>query len=404
MIHSYFDLSQDELRVQGRKISEWAVGGSGTTPFYVYHSAVIDEKINELRKNLPKEIQIHYAVKANPMPELVSFMSNRVSGFDVASRRELQLVLKSGMSAEKISYAGPGKTDDELIMAISEQILIYAESIHEIRRIAGLSKKLSRPARLGVRINPQFDMKASGLRMGGGSKPFGIDSEQIPDVCAEVAALGMEIEGVHIFAGSQNLDAQTICQTLHLSFALVKTMKSLFLNSLRTFNFGGGLGIPYFENDKAIDVGAVGKVLYQEVPDFLKTYPSAVPVIELGRFLVGECGLFVSRIVDIKMSRGQKFLILDGGMNCHLAATGNLGQVIKRSFPLCVGNRLRSGVREVVNVVGPLCTPLDTFATQVELEKSEVGDLVVIFQSGAYGLTASPSQFLSQRVAREIFI
>jgi diaminopimelate decarboxylase len=189
-----------------------------------------------------------------------------------------------------------------------------------------------------------------------------------------------------------------------LSFAMVKSMSSLFLNSLRVFNFGGGLGIPYFENDKAVDVVAIGETLFQEVPDFLKVYPRAVPVIELGRFLVGECGLFVSRIVDIKISRGQKFLVLDGGMNCHLAATGNLGQVIKRNFPLCVGNRLQSSVREVVNVVGPLCTPLDTFATQVELTLSEVGDLVVIFQSGAYGLTASPSQFLSQRVAREIFI
>ncbi|MBL7670382.1 MAG: pyridoxal-dependent decarboxylase, exosortase A system-associated [Bdellovibrionaceae bacterium] len=404
MIHSYFDLSQDEVLVQGRKISEWAAAGKGGTPFYLYHSVVIEKKIQELRKNLPKEIQIHYAVKANPMPELVSFMAGWVNGFDVASTRELQLVIGSGMPAKEISFAGPGKTDDELTLAISEQVLIYAESIHEIRRIAGLSKRLNTPARLGLRINPQFDMKSSGLRMGGGSKAFGIDSEQVPEVCVEVATLGLEIEGVHIFAGSQNLDAQTICQTIRLSFALVKSMSSLFLNSLRVFNFGGGLGIPYFENDKAVDVVAIGKTLFQEVPDFLRVYPRAVPVIELGRFLVGECGLFVSRIVDIKISRGQKFLVLDGGMNCHLAATGNLGQVIKRNFPLCVGNRLQSSVREVVNVVGPLCTPLDTFATQVELTLSEVGDLVVIFQSGAYGLTASPSQFLSQRVAREIFI
>ena len=127
-------------------------------------------------------------------------------------------------------------------------------------------------------------------------------------------------------------------------------------------------------------------------------------VIEPGRFLVGESGIYVARIIDIKESRGKKFLILDGGMNHHLAASGNLGQTIKRNYPVALLEKLNSGPEEEVDVVGPLCTPLDTLGRNLKLPEASIGDLVGVFQSGAYARSASPLGFLSHDTPSEVWI
>lgn len=397
------DGSQPELMIQGRTISDWA-RQIGSTPFYIYDSSIIQKKVQELRAHLPKKVKIHYAIKANPNSEILNILADLVDGFDLASSGELKRALQTSMSTQHMSFAGPGKTDTDLAEAIQAKVLLHVESLGEIQRCLALSKKLQHPPRIALRINPDYDMKSSGMKMGGGSKQFGIDAEQIPEIISSLQNNKCAVEGLHIFAGSQNLDAQIICQTLDSAFNLLDRFQNHLATELRSFNFGGGLGIPYFEKDSEIDLEHVGVHLSKLIQNFEKKFPNAEPVIELGRFLVGECGIFVSRVVDKKVSRGQTFIILDGGMNCHLAATGNLGQVLKRPFPIKVLNRLTDFPLEAVNIVGPLCTPLDSFGNQVMLNTCAVGDLVGIFQSGAYGFTASPMHFLSQSLATEIVV
>ncbi len=400
----YFDLSSKGLIIKGRSVSDWA-RRVGRTPFYLYDSEVIYKKIAELRSVLPTEVSLHYAIKANPNLELVRFMAQNVDGFDVASAAEMHLAIKAGMNRTKISFAGPGKTDQELEQALLEHILINVESLNEVRRIAEISNRIgTKSPRIALRINPPYEMKSSGMRMGGGAKAFGIDSEQIPAVCQEIRKLNLKIEGVHIFAGSQSLSARVLSETFTSSFDLLNALKENFTQPLQSFNFGGGFGIPYFEGDPELDLVQVGDALRRLVKKFKVDFPNTEMILELGRFLVGEAGIFVCRIIEKKISRGQTFLVMDGGMNGHLAATGNLGQVIKRNFPIFVAAQLSSDFRETVSIVGPLCTPLDSFAQQIEVDCCSSGDLVVVFQSGAYGLTASPIHFLSHPPPLEIFI
>lgn len=396
-----FYFPHTELKIADQTIPQWAAQ-IGSTPFFIYDRTCIRERVSHLRSHLPDSVQILYAAKANPMPELLQFMANQVDGFDVSSFREIELSLSTGMGPERISFAGPGKTDSELRYGISAKILISMESLLEIRRVGKLSREMGAPARVGLRINPIAMTHSSGMKMGGGSRPFGIDTEQFPEALALLKKEGLELEGLHIYSGSQVLNAQRICEMHQQSFAFLHQMKQLLPKGLQRFNFGGGFGIPYSIDAAELDLRPVGEFLDSEIRRMQSEFPGVTPVMEFGRYLVGEAGVFISRIVDKKISRGETFLILDGGMNCLLAATGNLGQVIRRPYPMRIANKAADYPTEIVNVVGPLCTPLDSFATQIPLTMSEPGDYLAIFQSGAYGLTASPNNFLSHPVAKEI--
>lgn len=397
----YFNLNKQEIEIAGLSISKWAEK-IGRTPFYIYDRQIILKKIAEVRSTLPEGVQLHYAIKANPMPELVKFLAAHVDGFDIASDGELQLAMDSGMDPECVGFAGPGKTNLELEEALNSGILISVESKNEILRIAELAQSKHLKPRIALRINPGFEMKGSGMKMGGGPKQFGIDSEDLKEACDILYSSKLSLEGIHVYAGSQMLNADTLCETQKKCFEYLYSIKGLLRNPLKSFNFGGGFGVPYFLGEGDLDLEKVKTNLHQLMLKFEQQFPKAKAIMELGRYLVAESGLFVSRIVDKKISRGSTFLVLDGGMNAHLAATGNLGQVIKRSFPMCIGNNLSAKNIEVVNVVGPLCTPLDSFGQGVKLNESKVGDLLVIFQSGAYGLSSSPIHFLSHRVPQEV--
>lgn len=398
----YFDLSRNDLKVQGSTLWQWSKK-VGSTPFYIFDRQIIAQKIAEVRACISPDIHLHYAVKANPMSQLVQYMAQNVDGFDVASSGELRLALSAGMSPAKIGFAGPGKSDVELQMALEAGVLLSVESMNELERISALSRASKLNPRVALRINPQFEMKSAGMKMGGGPKQFGIDSESIPEVLRELKKMGIPLEGLHIFTGSQTLNADILCENQKHCFDLLLSLKALFNEPLQSFNFGGGFGIPYFEGDESLDLQKVKQNLQKLTAQMKNQFPQLQGILELGRFLVGESGIFVSRIVDVKVSRGQTFLILDGGMNNHLAASGNLGQTIKRPFPMAVIQGQEKSEFESVTVVGPLCTPLDQFAQQVNLRRAEVGDLVAIFQSGAYGLSASPYDFLSHKKPQEIF-
>ena len=376
----------------------------GSTPFYAYDRALLRARVGQLRAALPAEISLHYAMKANPMPAVVGYMAGLVDGLDVASGAELRVALDAGMDPREISFAGPGKQPVELAQAVASSILLNIESMREIHDLADVVQRLGRPARVAVRVNPDFELKSSGMKMGGGPKQFGIDAEQVPRALSEIARLDLGFEGFHIFSGSQNLRADAICEAQSKGLALAMRLAADAPGPVRTLNLGGGFGIPYFPGDQPLDLAHVGDHLGEVVAAAKAHLPDAEIVIELGRYLVGEAGVYVSRVVDRKVSRGEVFLVTDGGLHHHLAASGNFGQVIRKNYPVTIGNRLTSPHKEVASVVGPLCTPLDLLADRMELPVASVGDLVVVFQSGAYGRTASPARFLSHPEALEVLV
>ncbi|MCQ8103112.1 pyridoxal-dependent decarboxylase, exosortase A system-associated [Methylomonas sp. SURF-2] len=396
-----FPIANGQLMLGGIPLSQLAQR-VGQTPFYAYDRQALTQRVLDLRKNMPAELKIHYAMKANPMPAVVQHMATLVDGFDLASAGEMKVALDTPMPAAHISFAGPGKRPQELSQAIAAGVTLNAESFHELNTIAEQCQALGLNAKVAIRINPAFELKASGMKMGGGPKQFGIDEEQLPDALRLIKALDLDFQGFHIYSGSQNLKAESIIDAQKKSLQLAARLAEHCPTPIRKLNIGGGFGIPYFPGDTPLEIGQVGKALGEQMAATKHALPEAEIIIELGRYLVGEAGIYVTRIIDKKNSRGQTFLIVDGGLHHHLAASGNFGQVIRKNYPVAIGNKMDFAEHETVNIVGPLCTPLDILADKMALPKAEIGDLVVIFQSGAYGYTASPARFLSQPDALEI--
>jgi len=376
----------------------------GRTPFYAYDRALLRERVAQLRALLPRGVKLHYAMKANPLPALVGFMAPLVDGIDVASAGELKIALDAGADPAEISFAGPGKTEAELRQSIASRVLINLESPREVRLLGAISEQLGLPARIAVRVNPDFELKGSGMKMGGGPKQFGVDVEQMPSLMREIAAAGLAFEGFHLFAGSQNLRAESICEAQQKSYELALRLAETAPSPVRFLNLGGGFGIPYFPGEQRLDLQPIGANLGRLAARARSDLPQASLVIELGRYLVGEAGIYVTRILDRKLSRGQVFLVTDGGLNHHLSASGNFGQVIRKNYPATIGNRVDAVEREPASLVGPLCTPLDLLADRMELPIAQPGDLAVIFQSGAYGASASPQGFLGHPPCTEVLV
>ena len=392
-----------DLLINGQPISRIAAR-VGRTPFYAYDRSLLSARVAQLRAALPAEVKLHYAMKANPMPALVCHMATLVDGIDVASAGELMVALDAGADPQEISFAGPGKTDAELHQAVAAGILINVESFREVPILAAAQQALGLPARVAVRVNPDFELKSSGMKMGGGPKPFGIDAEQVPQALAAIQDSGLAFEGFHLFAGSQNLRPEAIVEAQRKSYELALKLAAHAPAPVRFLNLGGGFGIPYFPGERRLELATIAENLAAIQEDARTKLPAAEIVIELGRYLVGEAGIYVCQILDKKVSRDHCFLVTDGGLNHHLSASGNFGQVIRKNYPVTIGDRLDRPSSDPVSVVGPLCTPLDILADKMALPDCGPGNLVVIYQSGAYGATASPRGFLSQPDLIEVLI
>jgi diaminopimelate decarboxylase len=395
------------LRIGGRP-ADALVAAAGGTPLFVYDLAMIRARIDLFRSHFPG-ISLHYAIKANTYQPLLKGVSGLVDGLDVASAGEMEKALAAGTDPSEISFAGPGKTDAELEAAIDAGITLNLESEGEGERALAIARRRGRTARLAVRVNPDFEIRGSGMRMGGGAKPFGIDAERVPALVRHIVESGADWRGFHIFAGSQALGADALIEAQAATVALAAELAEAAGLAPPLVNLGGGFGIPYFGGERALDVAAVGAALAEALKDRPGILAESGFAIELGRWLVGEAGVYLTRIVDRKISHGKTFLVVDGGMHHQLAASGNFGQVVRRNYPVAVATRFggagsAEGEMEEASIVGCLCTPLDRLGDDVMLPRAEVGDLVAVFLAGAYGLSASPQAFLGHGPALEMLV
>lgn len=389
----------DGMLLIGGRRADALVAQAGDTPLFVYDLALVDSKIRRFRAAFPG-VDLHYAIKANSYVPLLSHVSRQVDGLDIASAGELNFALGAGADPSHISFAGPGKRDADLKAAIAAGVTLNCESESEVERALAISPQ----ARLAVRVNPDFEIKGSGMRMGGGAKPFGVDAARVPALVRRIIEAGADWRGFHIFAGSQALDPQALIEAQAATLALAAELSTAIGATPPLVNLGGGFGIPHFHGEQPLDVDQVAAALTLALagrPEILRGTRFA---IELGRWIVGEAGVYLTRIVDRKVSHGKTFLICDGGMQHQLAASGNFGQVVRRNYPVAIANRFGAAGSEEVSITGCLCTPLDRLADDVMMPSARAGDLVAVFLAGAYGLSASPQAFLAQQAALEMTV
>ena len=385
----------------GRKVTEIAEE-VGSTPFYAYDRTRMATRVAELRRAMPQGLSLHYAMKANPMPAVVEYMVGLVDGLDVASAGELRVALATGVDPKDVSFAGPAKRNEELLCAAESGITINLESEGEMRRLARISERAGTCPSVAIRVNPPFELKTSGMKMGGRPSQFGVDAERVPTMLEELATLGLDFRGFHVFSGAQNLRAETIVESMGKTVGLVIELAAQMDVDVSFVNLGGGLGIPYFPREQPVDLAAVGEAAHAAVENLQTALGDVEVIMELGRYLVGEAGIYVTRVIDVKESRGQRFAVCDGGLHHHLAASGNFGQVLRKNYPVAAVRR--TAEQQQVSVVGPLCTPLDLLGDRLTMSALEEGSLVVVLQSGAYGKSSSPEAFLSHPPCREILL
>jgi len=397
-IPPYFE-GQGELTIAGKTAADW-VAQAGS-PLFVYDIGIVRERLARLRTALPEACEIHFAIKANPLPEFLTAVAPLVGGLDVASGGELAKAL-AVKDAAHISFAGPGKRDTELEAAIAAGATLNLESEGEGERALAIGQRLGVAPKLAVRVNPDFELRGSGMKMGGRASPFGVDAARVPGLVRRLIAAGADWRGFHIFAGSQSLDTAAIIETQAATVALAARLADEAGAEPPLVNLGGGFGIPYFAGDTPVDIDAVGTALGNALESRPSVLTNSGFAIELGRWIAGECGVYLMRVIDRKTSGDETFLICDGGLHHQLAASGNFGTVVRRNYPVAVAGKMGAERDESVSVVGPLCTPLDRLADRVALPHAVPGDIIAVFLAGAYGASASPAAFLGHGAAAEI--
>jgi len=406
LVDRYFGRQGGELCLSGQPVTQLAAKFG--TPLFIYDKAVLYQKWQMVRETLPEVFKIFYSVKANPNQAILRFCLEQGCGLEVASGGEFYRAVKAGALPENIIFAGPGKTESELELVLKQGIgEIHIESSLEAHRIIAICRRLGLTARVSIRVNPLVEVQGGAMRMGGKSAPFGIDEEQVDPLIDELVQTPcLEFRGIHLFTGTQILDDQILLAQYRHSVKVARRIAARLGRPLRTVDLGGGLGIPYFSHEQPLNMNSVREHLAGLMAEISQDplFAETQFIVEPGRYLVGEAGIYVTRITDIKVSRGKKFLVVDGGMHHHLAASGNLGQVIKRNFPIALLSRLDQEQTDTVDIVGPLCTPLDTLARELPIAHAEVGDLIGIFQSGAYARWASPLGFLSHPTPAEVLV
>lgn len=402
----HFNITGADLLIGGIPVRELAARYG--TPLFIYDGGVMRRSYRALHEALSGFARIHYSVKANPVPAIIRLFSQEGAGIEIASLGEYRAAQAAGVKPDDMLFAGPAKGAKELETVVAGGIgEIHLESFEEITRLTAIAARLGVTVPVSIRVNPVASAQGGAMRMGGKPAPFGFDEETIGEVVFKVQSVPeLELCGVHLFAGTQILDDAVLLAQWRHGIDVAGRVAAIAGHPLKTIDLGGGLGIPYFAGDGQLDLVKLAAGL-PALRQQLRSDPllaDASIVVEPGRFLAGPGGIYVAAINAAKASRGTRFLITDGGMHHHLAASGNLGQIIKRDYPVVAPAHMNAAQASPATIVGPLCTPLDTLARKVDMPDLGAGDLIAVLQSGAYGRTASPVGFLSHPLPTEILI
>ena len=387
-----FAFEDGELVIGGQRLSRLAER-VGATPFYAYDRALLARRVGELRQALPAAVKLHYAMKANPLPALVCLMVGLVDGIDVASAGELQVALNAGAPAAEVSFAGPAKAASELRQAVAAGVLVNVESLREVQLLEGISSSLAIPARVAVRVNPDFELKGSGMKMGGGPKQFGIDVDDVPDVLARIGSAGLAFEGFHLFAGSQNLRAESICDAQRQSFELALRLAEHAPGPVRFLNLGGGFGIAYLSDDDPVSPHDVAGRLRAVVAAECAAFDLPVPrlAVEPGRAIAGPGTVTLYEIGTIKPVRlgasgapgaplVRNYVSVDGGMSDNIRTA-----LYDAAYTCVLANRTSDAPPALCRVVGKHCESGDVLVRDLWLPADvQPGDLLAVAATGAY--------------------
>lgn len=380
------------------------------TPCFVYFSDEIAKQIHSLRQIFNNRFKISYAVKSNPNAMILRYLKNQVDMLDVSSAGELLRAVHQGWPANLLSFTGPGKRDSELETAVFQNIgEVIVESVNEAERLNAIAATADIKQGILVRIAPKKLPRGFGVNMAGKSTQFGIDEEESDAALAAIKQLPhLNLKGLHIYSGTQCLRPEAIAENYQLFVDIFRRLCETHDLKPSKLIFGSGLGIPYHEGDQSLDLTLIA-IQTNPLLDDLKRdarFAETSFVLETGRYLIGEAGFYLTRVLNKKSSRGTEICICDGGMNHHLGACGHLGSIIHRNYQMFKVTAEKSAQQPLqsYNLVGPLCTSIDTLGHSVRLPPLEIGDVIAIRCSGAYGLTASPVYFISHEFPKEILV
>jgi diaminopimelate decarboxylase len=401
----YFESEmQDALRLAANRVG---------TPSYVYFYDRIRSRVEELHSAFGGRFQISYAVKANPNAALLRLLKSEIELLDVSSGGELKLALDSGYNAEQLRFSGPGKSVPELRLAVSSGCSkMIVESTSELEDLDAICAEDGRSITVLIRVNPQKVPRGFGVNMSGRPSQFGVDEEELADLFRGASKLKhVSIAGLHIYAGTQCLDPEAIVENFSNYIEIFRTYAPMCPGGLSDVIFGSGIGIPYHDRDEPVNLYDIAKQVNPMLDEMRRDHhlQNVNCILEIGRLLVGEAGYFLTRVLRKKQSRGKSIRILDGGMNCHLAACGHFGTMIPRNyrmFRLPISNSPGHSTEQMkrYELFGPLCTTIDQLGRAVELPPLDVGDVIAIACSGAYGASASPVNFISHGPPREAVV
>ncbi len=403
-IPPYFSANGDGQLLIGGVAAEEIVAEAGGTPVFAYDNNIVGGQIAQLRAAMPDGLALYYSVTANPYEPLLNFIGRYVEGFRVVSKGELERLKRAELAGIPMTFAGPGKRDDELEAGIAAGATISVESEGEARRTILAGEKVGIRPKVEVRVNPPFAIENGRVTMGARPNPFGIDAERVPSVVHGLIEAGVDWRGLHMFAGAQCLDELALIEAHRAIVAGAGEIADVLGLPLPELNLGGGFDVPCFAGEQPLDIYKMAAALHETLcngPELLATTRLS---LELGRWLVAESGVYLSRVIDRTESCGETFLTTDGGGHHLLRATGCLLERNRGNYPIAIANRFDGPPDEQVTVTGCLATPFDVLGDEVMLPRAEPGDLIAIFCAGAYGLTASPQAWESRPPAREVLV
>ena len=403
-IPPYFSSSEDGQLTIGGVAAEDLVAEAGGTPVFAYDNNIIGGQIARLKAAMPDGLALYYSVSANPNEELLNFLGRYVEGFRVVSRGELERLQRADLAGIPMTFAGPGKRDDELEAGIAAGATISVESEGEAGRAILAGQRLGIQPKIAVRVNAPLTIEGGRVTMGARPSPFGVDAEQVPTLVQGLLEADIDWRGLHFFAGAQCLDDSALIEAHRAIVTCAGEIASGIGTPLPELNLGGGFDIPCFDGDEPLNIDRMAKSLHETLCDGPELLAATRLSIELGRWLVGEAGVYLTRVLDRTESCGTTFLTTDGGGHHLLRATGCLLERGHGNFPIAVASRFTSEADDEVTVTGCLATPHDVFGEEVMLPRAEPGDLIAIFCAGAYGLSASPQNWESRSPAREILV